>query len=67
MLKSQTLKPFALFLQDEGFKNAKLVIQDLRSKGFCTIGATGICWGGKFIHLASFFFCYGSLFHVVTS
>ncbi|POO02300.1 Dienelactone hydrolase [Trema orientale] len=34
---------------EEGFENAKVVIQDLKSRGFSAIGAAGFCWGGKVV------------------
>ncbi|OIW00054.1 hypothetical protein TanjilG_26391 [Lupinus angustifolius] len=34
---------------DKGFEAAKLVIEDLKSKGFSTVGAAGICWGAKVV------------------
>ncbi|KAE9609565.1 hypothetical protein Lal_00006851 [Lupinus albus] len=34
---------------DEGFEAAKLVIEDLKSKGVSSIGAAGFCWGAKVV------------------
>ncbi|KAJ4968078.1 hypothetical protein NE237_014779 [Protea cynaroides] len=40
---------------DKGFEDAKPVIAALKSKGICTIGAAGFCWGAKVVvQLAKF-------------
>ncbi|KAL5541699.1 hypothetical protein UlMin_009409 [Ulmus minor] len=46
-------KPIAVWLKDhgtdKGFEDAKVVIEDLKSKGFSAIGAAGFCWGAKVV------------------
>lgn len=40
------LSDVLLLLQDQGFEDAKPVIEALKSKGVTKIGAAGFCWGG---------------------
>ncbi|KAL5541691.1 hypothetical protein UlMin_009401 [Ulmus minor] len=46
-------RPIGVWLQDhgtdKGFEDAKLVIEDLKSKGVKAIGAAGFCWGAKVV------------------
>jgi hypothetical protein len=35
-------------IKEQGFEDAKPVIEALRNKGFSAIGAAGFCWGGMF-------------------
>lgn len=48
-----TERPIYVWLKDhgtdKGFEDAKRVIQELRGKGFSTIGAAGFCWGAKVV------------------
>ncbi|KAL6188704.1 hypothetical protein ACLB2K_040095 [Fragaria x ananassa] len=34
---------------DKGFEDVKVVIEALKSKGVCAIGAVGFCWGAKVV------------------
>jgi len=48
-----TERPLLTWLKDHGpeeaFENAKLVIEDLKTKGVSKIGAAGFCWGAKVV------------------
>ncbi|KAI3459338.1 hypothetical protein Pfo_016001 [Paulownia fortunei] len=46
-------KPFPVWIKghgpDQGFEDAKPVIEAVKSKGITKIGAAGFCWGGKVV------------------
>ncbi|KAK6117277.1 hypothetical protein DH2020_048979 [Rehmannia glutinosa] len=46
-------KPFSIWIKDhgpdQGFEDAKPVIEALKSKGITKIGAVGFCWGAKVV------------------
>jgi dienelactone hydrolase len=35
-------------IKEQGFEDAKPVIEALKNKGFSAVGAAGFCWGGMF-------------------
>lgn len=34
-------------MQEQGFNEAKLIVEAIKSKGVSKIGAAGFCWGGE--------------------
>ncbi|PON80193.1 Dienelactone hydrolase [Parasponia andersonii] len=51
--RENTSRPIPVWIKDhspeEGSEKAKVVIKDLKSKGFSAIGFAGFCWGGKVV------------------
>ncbi|XP_062075433.1 endo-1,3;1,4-beta-D-glucanase-like [Humulus lupulus] len=54
-VRADTKRPMSVWIKDhstdEGFEFAKVVIQDLKNRGYSAIGAAGFCWGGKFVDI----------------
>ncbi|XP_010695962.1 endo-1,3;1,4-beta-D-glucanase isoform X2 [Beta vulgaris subsp. vulgaris] len=52
---NNTDRPVQVWLQDhgtdQGYEEAKPVIESLKRKGICKIGAAGFCWGGRVVAL----------------
>ncbi|XP_062080390.1 endo-1,3;1,4-beta-D-glucanase-like [Humulus lupulus] len=50
-VRPDTKRPMSVWIKDhstdEGFEFAKVVIQDLKNRGYSAIGAAGFCWGSK--------------------
>ncbi|XP_062119026.1 endo-1,3;1,4-beta-D-glucanase-like [Humulus lupulus] len=50
-IRADTKRPMSVWIKDhstdEGFEFSKVVIQDLKNRGYSAIGAAGFCWGAK--------------------
>ncbi|KAM6566098.1 endo-1,3;1,4-beta-D-glucanase [Cannabis sativa] len=50
-VRADTKRPMSVWIKDhsteEGYEFAKVVIQDLKNKGYSAIGVAGFCWGAK--------------------